>query len=149
VLTRVSPWDQSTAPNAGLVSFWSSKQELKAVASFNAFFRLVLDRLKTPLDPPPYALRKGEKKRGGLKVRPEFSPGLSGTALAASRAKPWVLVAPKRRRPEGPQERSIPHVVFVVVDFVTFQEHSELILKTQTFMMLGLGLDVFSDLTHR
>ena len=56
---------------------------------------------------------------------------------------------PKRTRPEGPQENSIPHVPFVEVDFVTLQEPSELILETQTFVMFGLRADVLSDFTHR
>ena len=111
-----------------------------------ASFQLVL-WIKPPLI-SLFALRKGEKGHGGLTGRPEFSPGLSGTALPPSQAKPWVLVSPKRSRPEGPQESSVPHVPFVEVDFVTFQETAELILEAHPFVMLGLRADVLSHLTH-
>jgi hypothetical protein len=65
------------------------------------------DWIQNPLDLPLKRSARGRKgiglkgrsgsrveRDGGLKCRQELSPGLSGTALAASRAKPWVLVAP-------------------------------------------------------
>jgi len=67
----------------------------------------------------------------------------------ASQAKPWVLVAPNAGGLKGRRESSIPHVAFVVVDFVTFQEPSELILETQNLMMFGLRANVFPDFSHR